>query len=203
MAPWISPSCSSATSSPVLDINRTDSRPVVRDLAIRTVSDCREMTEGIAAAIAKNVPDATVLATDLSAEALEVAQRNFDALDLGETVSAREANLLDLSPDAAGGLFDVIVSNPPYVGAGDDLGWGVDREPAMALFAGDDGLDLIRTMVAQAPQHLRPGGLFAMEFGLGQADDIRDLLLATGQFAEPIFLRDHNDIERIVTTQKL
>ncbi|MBT3278988.1 MAG: peptide chain release factor N(5)-glutamine methyltransferase [Phycisphaerales bacterium] len=157
----------------------------------------------IAAAIAKNVPDATVLATDLSAEALEVAQRNFDALDLGETVSAREANLLDLSPDAAGGLFDVIVSNPPYVGAGDDLGWGVDREPAMALFAGDDGLDLIRTMVAQAPQHLRPGGLFAMEFGLGQADDIRDLLLATGQFAEPIFLRDHNDIERIVTTQKL
>ncbi len=157
----------------------------------------------IAAAIAKNVPDAAVLATDLSPDALAVAQRNFESLHLGEIVTARQADLLAIGPAEAGGLFDVIVTNPPYVGTNDELGWGVDREPAMALFAGDDGLDLIRTMVTQAPAHLRPGGLFAMEFGQGQADDIRDLLLATGQFAEPTVLRDHNDIERVITTQKL
>ena len=157
----------------------------------------------VAAAIAKNVPDATVLATDLSPGAISIAQRNFESLHLGQTVTAREADLLAIDPADAGGAFDVIVSNPPYVGTNDELGWGVDREPAIALFAGDDGLDLIRTMVTQAPAHLRPGGLFAMEFGQGQADDIRDLLLATRQFAEPTILRDHNDIERVITSQKL
>lgn len=151
----------------------------------------------VAVAIAHNVKTADVLATDNSQAAVDVAAENVDANGVGSRVTCALADLLSLPPEWTGPVeFDVITANPPYVGDADEVGFSVDREPAGALRAGADGLDIIRPLIEQARDALKPGGLFCMEFGCGQADAVRDLLLATGAFEEPTILRDLQAIER-------
>jgi release factor glutamine methyltransferase len=151
----------------------------------------------VAAAIAHNVANARVLATDISPAAVEVAAGNVESLGLAQRVLVAQADLLEL-PDEAAELapFDVITANPPYVAEGDELGQGVEHEPREALFAGRDGLEVIRRIVADAPARLRSGGMLAMEFGQGQADAVRDLLVTFGDFDEPRIVRDLQGIER-------
>jgi release factor glutamine methyltransferase len=153
----------------------------------------------VGVAIASQRPDATVLATDVSAPAIEVAAGNANAHGLADRVRCRVADLLTLGDDC-GDLapFNVITANPPYVAEGDEIGPTVAREPHVALYAGETGLAIIRPLIAGAAEHLAPGGAFLMEFGLGQADDVRELVIAPGQFTEPRILRDHQNIERIV-----
>ena len=154
-------------------------------------------------AIAHNEKSARIFASDICADALAVAARNVQKHKLDSRVKLFQADLAQLPAELANQQFDIITSNPPYVGTGDQLGAGVEKEPAKALFAGADGLDLIRNLVLGVAQHLKPGGLFIMEFGQGQADDIRDIVLATGKFAEPAFIKDFQDIERTMTVRKL
>ncbi|MED5562961.1 MAG: peptide chain release factor N(5)-glutamine methyltransferase, partial [Gemmatimonadota bacterium] len=114
-----------------------------------------------------------VVATDVSPEALSVAADNAERYDLGGHVEFREGSLFE--PLEEGERFDVIVSNPPYIAEGEkgELQPEVrDWEPPEALFAGADGLDVIRQLVAGAPKHLLSGGLLALECGLGQAEGI-------------------------------
>jgi len=151
----------------------------------------------VAIAVARNVPDATVLATDISAEALAVASRNGESLGVSDRVRFREAALLerptgDVEPEA----FDAITANPPYVADGDPIGESVAHEPELALRAGADGLDCIRPIVQCAHVLLRPGGALILEFGYTQAGAVRDLLAAAGAYDEPKIIRDHHDIER-------
>ncbi len=157
----------------------------------------------VAVAIASQRPDAAVLATDVSAPAVEVAAANADAHGLAERVRCRVADLLTLPDDCADlAPFDVITANPPYVADGDPIGPTVDREPHVALYAGATGLDVIRPLIAGAGVHLAPGGAFIMEFGLGQADAVRDLIVATDPFTEPRILRDPQNIERTVVAER-
>lgn len=151
----------------------------------------------VAVAIASQSPQATVLATDISPAAVEVAAENAKTNKVDSRISCRVADLLTL-PEDCGELkeFDVITANPPYVAQGDPIGESVKHEPQVALFAGDTGLEFIRRIIEAAPKFLRPGGMLAMEFGQGQASTVRDLLVAGGQFAEPKILRDHQSIER-------
>jgi len=151
----------------------------------------------VAVTIAAQKPDATVLATDVSAPAVKVAAANADTHGAGDRVRCRVADGLAL-PDDCGDLapFDVITANPPYVADGDTIGPTVDREPHVALYAGETGLEVIRPLIAGAGEPLAPGGAFIMEFGLGQTDAVRDLIAATNQFTEPRILRDHQNIER-------
>ena len=153
----------------------------------------------VGVAIASQRPDATVLATDVSAPAVEVAAANAKAHGLADRVRCRVADLLTL-PDDSSDLapFDVITANPPYVADADEIGPTVDREPHVALYAGETGLDVIRPLIAGAGGRLAPGGALIMEFGLGQVDAVRDLIAATAHFAEPRILRDHQNIERTV-----
>src|SRR6185436_15723078 len=100
------------------------------------------------------------VATDVSGAALDVARRNV----------ARHAAHITLSRgdllDGIGGAFDLIVANPPYVAERDrpTLQPEVSREPSMALFAGDDGLDVVRRLLPQASERLRTGGTLIFEF---------------------------------------
>jgi release factor glutamine methyltransferase len=113
----------------------------------------------VSAALAR--PGARVVATELSPAALAVARENAAAL--GAPV---ELLLGDLDgPVPSGERFDVVVSNPPYVPAGEIAGLSreVRREPRMALDGGADGLDLVRRIVARAPARLRPGGALVIE----------------------------------------
>ncbi|KQW63677.1 peptide chain release factor N(5)-glutamine methyltransferase [Variovorax sp. Root411] len=121
--------------------------------------------------------DAQVDAVDASADALAVAQAN--AQRLGLPVCFTEASWLD----GAGSGYTVIASNPPYIAAGDPHLPALRHEPSSALVAGADGLDDIRQIVQNAPDHLAEGGWLLLEHGHDQAASVRQLLTARG-FAE-------------------
>ncbi len=148
-------------------------------------------------AIASQVQNASVLATDISVEAIAVAKQNAQAHGLGERVHCLVADLLNLPADSPlSGPFDVITANTPYVAEDDVLSPEVKHEPQLALIAADGRLACIRRIISSAGELIKPGGLLAMEFGAGQASDVRDLIVATEQFAEPRILRDYQEIER-------
>jgi release factor glutamine methyltransferase len=164
------------------------------------VVDVGTGTGAIALALAAHLKDAEVMAGDLSEAALEVARENAERLGLDEQVRFVRSDLLagfEGEMDA-GALFDVVVSNPPYVPEGDAATMQrevVNYEPAMALFAGEDGLDLYRLLIPGAWAALRVGGLLAMEFGFGQREALRELLQAWGEVR---FLDDYAGIPRVV-----
>jgi release factor glutamine methyltransferase len=151
----------------------------------------------VAIAAASQVPDATAIATDISPQAVKIAALNTERHKLQSRVRCRVADLLTLPEDCRELKdFDVITANPPYVAANQAISEVVRHEPPIAVHGGKEGLDFIRPIVAEAPKLLRAGGELIMEFGYGQADAVRDLVVATGRFAEPRILCDHQGIER-------
>ena len=131
----------------------------------------------VAVSLALECPAATVFAVDLSPEAIFVARNN--AGRLGARVDFRTGSWFEPLP---GERFDLIVSNPPYVAAGDPhlaLN-GLPHEPQMALTDGADGLACIRAIVAGAAAHLLPGGWLLFEHGHDQGEASRNLLTAAG-----------------------
>jgi release factor glutamine methyltransferase len=153
----------------------------------------------IAVSVALACPHARVLATDASGEALAVACKN--AQGLGAAVAFRQGDwygALSYDQGDVRPVFDLIVSNPPYIPAGDPhLARGDLRfEPPMALTDGADGLDALRVIIAEAPDWLRPGGALWVEHGWDQADAVRSLL-RSGGFQEVESRRDLAGLERI------
>jgi release factor glutamine methyltransferase len=143
----------------------------------------------IAVSVAHTRPDALVTALDVSEEALAVARAN--AARLGLDVRFARADLLD-----GVGEVDAVVSNPPYVEDGAELAPEIARhEPAGALYAGLDGLDVVRRLVAQAGE--RGVGFLALEVGDGQALAVEELARAAG-FGRVERRADLAGIERVV-----
>ncbi|MBP6321114.1 MAG: peptide chain release factor N(5)-glutamine methyltransferase [Giesbergeria sp.] len=142
----------------------------------------------IALALQHQRPDAQVSAVDASADALAVAQAN--AARLGLAVQFARGNWLR----GVAGQFDVIASNPPYIAAADPHLAALRHEPLQALASGADGLDDIRSIVAQAPSHLLPGGWLLLEHGWEQAEAVQALLRSAG-FAE---VQSRKDLAGIV-----
>ncbi|MDE2406676.1 MAG: peptide chain release factor N(5)-glutamine methyltransferase [Xanthomonadaceae bacterium] len=138
------------------------------------IADLGTGSGAIALALAKERPQAQVVATDASPEALAIAQHNALHNHIGNVEFHLGSWLQALPGDA----FDLITSNPPYIADGDPhLDQGDLRfEPAMALSCGPDGLNAIRTIVRDAPAHLRPGGWLLLEHGLDQGGAVRALL---------------------------
>jgi release factor glutamine methyltransferase len=129
----------------------------------------------IALALKKHRPKARIVAVEASAAALVVARRN--STRLGIEVVWRHGRWLE---PLAGERFDLIVSNPPYVAAGDPHLADLSFEPTSALVAGVDGLDAIREIIRGAPGYLVPGGRLLVEHGIGQDRAVRELLAAAG-----------------------
>jgi release factor glutamine methyltransferase len=154
-----------------------------------SVIDLGTGSGAIALAIKKHCPAAKLEAVDASAGALEVAAAN--ARRLGLDVAFRQSCWLE----GATSRYDLIVSNPPYVSAGDPHLAALRDEPLQALVAGPDGLGDIRTIVDEAPACLRPGGWLLLEHGFDQAEAVRELLGAAG-FASVQSRRDLAGIER-------
>ncbi len=146
--------------------------------------------------------DAMIVASDASDDALAVARSNATRLGLSHRVEFRSGSLWQPFDDAQG--FDVIVSNPPYVATDEreSLQPEVrDWEPAEALFAGAQGLDLIECLIAGAPQRLRAGGLLALEVGSQQAATVSGWLEQDGRYTS---IQNHKDLagrERIVLAE--
>jgi len=145
-------------------------------------------------------PFARGLGIDVSAKALEYARRNRDASGLESRLELREGRLFE--PLGAGERFDVVVANPPYVEekGRDELQAEVaDWEPEEALFAGQDGLDVLRELVPAAAPALRSGGLLALEVGDGQAERVVELVAGAGAYRETQVHKDLAGRDRIVT----
>jgi release factor glutamine methyltransferase len=151
----------------------------------RVVVDLGTGSGVIGLSLARELPfDGTsVWLTDVSADALDVARANLAGLGRsGANVRVVEGDWFDALPADLGGRVDIVVSNPPYIALGDPEidRTVVDWEPAVALFAGDDGLDAVRAIAAGATSWLRPGGWLVLEIGYRQGDAVVDLLVAEG-----------------------
>lgn len=145
----------------------------------RLVADLGTGSGAIGLSIAHELPlDGTMVwITDTSHDALDVARANIAGLGrVGVNVRVAHGSWFDALPDDL--VFDVVVSNPPYVAVGSaDLEPGVDDwEPHAALFSGPDGLDDIRRIIADAPTRLRPGGWLVLEIGADQGAAVAKLL---------------------------
>jgi release factor glutamine methyltransferase len=153
----------------------------------------------IALAIAHERPRTLVLATDISDAALSLARDNARRLQIANIEFARSDWFAALPSKFQGTRFDLIVSNPPYVEAGDaHLSTGdLQHEPAVALSPGDDGLLAIRRIVAGAPEHLVAGGALIVEHGYDQEDAVRALFTEAG-FTDVTSARDLAGIPRVV-----
>jgi len=160
----------------------------------------------VALALARLLPGAAILATDISAAALAWAARNAARLlpegpphrvtfHPGDLLEALE--VIDPRP-----VLDGVVANLPYVSEADWAGLPSDvrdYEPVAGLLGGPDGLDLFRRLAAQLPDYLAPHGFVCLEVGLGQASAVRSLLEATGLFAATAAHRDLAGHERVVS----
>jgi release factor glutamine methyltransferase len=156
------------------------SRPAQRGEAERSrILDLGTGSGAIALALASEWPEAQVTATDVSDAALAVARKNAEALGLAGRVRFVSGDLFAAVP---GERFDVVVSNPPYVPEADaaSLAPELRHEPALALYAAGDGSGLLRRIAAEAPAHLVPGGLLALELAPARADDVTQCLCEAG-----------------------
>ena len=161
-----------------------------------SVLDLCTGTGALAIAIKKLCPGAVVTASDISGDALSLAKENAQS-------NRAEIRFLqgDLFAPIAKEQFDVIVSNPPYIpdGLRGQLQAEVEKEPALALFGGADGLDFYRRITAEAPLHLYPDGWLCLEVGDGEADAVAALLKK--DFLSIHVLPDLNGLPRVVSGQ--
>lgn len=156
----------------------------------------------IALSLAREGPFRHVVATDLSAAALEVAAENAARSGLAERVEFREGALWEAL--GAGERFDVVVSNPPYIAESerDELQPEVrEWEPGNALFAADSGLEVLFALVAGAPSYLRPGGLLALEIGAEQGAAVVGRIEGTGAYLSARIVPDLAGRERVVLAE--
>jgi release factor glutamine methyltransferase len=187
--------------NPAVLIPRHDTETLVLEGIKRCRCDGKILDIGVGSgcigvALAKNLPGATVCGVDFSESALELTSRNAE----------KHGVIVNLAPGSLfepyeGELFDLIVSNPPYIPSAEIASLQPevrDFEPRAALDGGEDGLDIYRTVIPAAPDHLNPCGWLLFEVGIGQADSVLDLYRETGKFTELFRAKDPAGIDRVV-----
>jgi release factor glutamine methyltransferase len=166
----------------------------------------------LAVALAYELPHAEIFATDISAAALEVAQRNATRHNVGDRIHFLETNLLDGltdrvgSGDAKSRNFDLIVSNPPYVAReeGAQLQREVrDHEPHAALFGGPTGVEMYARLIEEAGSLLRSGGIVVLELGYNSAEHVRAILAEQKRWTNITFTNDLAGIPRVAAADRV
>ena len=149
----------------------------------------------IALSLAAKFPDAKILAADVSDDALALAQENASRLNLTGRVRFLKSRLLE----SVEGAFDLIVANLPYVSTQDrhTLSREVLHDPEIALFAGAQGDELVHELIADAPSRLRPGGMLALEIGLGQSEALLSALTEKN-YRDICSKNDYNGVTRFL-----
>jgi ribosomal protein L3 glutamine methyltransferase len=150
--------------SPIAELIERRFEPWIDGSRIRSVLDIGTGSGCIAIASALALPQAQVDAADVSDEALAVTAINIDRFQISDRVRPVRS---DVFAGLGAARYDVIVSNPPYVGSDElaELPEEYHREPRLGLFGGNDGLDIVHRILAQASQHLQPGGILIVEVG--------------------------------------
>jgi release factor glutamine methyltransferase len=155
----------------------------------------------IAIVLAHEWPDVVVTATDVSPSALDLARRNAERIGLADRVRFIQGDLL---VPVEGERFDIVVSNPPYVSTADRNSLSVEvreHEPPLALFAGNDGIEVYRRLIPAAFDVLEAGGFLALEIGYGQSAAVADLMADAG-FTHIEFVPDLRGIARVACGQR-
>jgi len=151
----------------------------------------------IAVALARHLSQAQIAAVDISAAALEIARENAERNAVSDRIRFLQGDLLGPVRDER---FDIVVSNPPYVPVVDRESLSVEvreHEPALALFAGDDGFDIYRRLIPDGFAVLEPRGYMLLEIGYGQSAAVAALLTQAG-FVGIEFVPDLQGIPRVV-----
>lgn len=187
-------------------IPRPETEVLVETVLQREKEGCRLVDIGtgsgaIAISLAANRRDWEIVTTDLSREALAVAQRNAETHNCTDQIQFLHGDLFEPLLNLSDPRFDWIVSNPPYVSTEDTASLSPDvrdHEPEMALFAGAGGLEVIQRIIADAPEFLKPGGKLALEIGYNQSPDIQDLIRSLPVYKRHEVIKDYAGVERIV-----
>ncbi|MHC4107819.1 MAG: peptide chain release factor N(5)-glutamine methyltransferase [Planctomycetota bacterium] len=169
------------------------------------IADIGTGTGCIAVTLAALIPQARIVATDVSADALALAAENAQQHEVADRIEFRQGALLEPLEALGLGRFDVICSNPPYIS---DPEWEQvapnvrNYEPASALRGGADGLDVIRPLIAEGERFLRPGGQLVVEIGHAQHDAVLELVKATAALTAPMVLKDHEGLWRVLVAER-
>ena len=163
----------------------------------------------LAVALARELPLARIVATDISSEALTVARRNAARHGVSERTEMLQMDLLQSylrADDTQGAVFDLIVSNPPYVGHTERPSLSrevAEHEPHQALFAGEHGLDVYPQLIAQAAMLLRLGGLLVVELGYGLAERVSSLIAKSPYWTHVNITNDLAGIPRVLAAERI
>ncbi len=174
-------------------VGRTLSAAKLRIIDVGTGSGC------IALALAKELPQAEIDATDISAEALEIARANASRLQFESRIRFHEGDLL---AEMERNAFDFVVSNPPYVGESEEDSVQLEVrkfEPRHAVFAGPTGLEVIERLIPQAHEVLKPGGWLVIEISGTIAAQVQELLASWNNVE---ITNDLQGIPRVAAAQK-
>lgn len=167
-------------------------------LADLRVADIGTGTGAIAIALAVNEPRLPLIyATDISAEALELAAENTQRLGVAERLRLLQGNLLEPLPEPV----DLLLGNLPYIADAEEVILAPDvrdYEPHLALFGADDGLGHIRRLLMSAPPHLKPGAALVLEFGYNQRAPLAEAIPAALPGAQVRFISDYAGWDRLV-----
>jgi ribosomal protein L3 glutamine methyltransferase len=150
--------------SPIAELIEARFAPWIAAERVRRVLDIGTGSGCIAIAAALALPHSIVDAADISEDALAVTRINIDRFQLADRVRPVRSDVFE---SLGGYRYDVIVTNPPYVGRAElaELPDEYHREPRLGLYGGDDGLDIVRRILAQAATHLEPDGILIIEVG--------------------------------------
>lgn len=166
------------------------------------IADIGTGCANIAVALAKDLPDASILATDISQEALKYAQLNIARHQLESRIQLLTGNFLDaLRASGVSKKLDFVVSNPPYISEKEfqKLPAGVrDYEPAVAFLAGKDGLDAYRAIISQSAEFPKAGGHLILELGAGVSEKVKTLVEEGGHYSDIVIRRDFSAIDRVL-----
>jgi len=151
----------------------------------------------------KLIDDCGIVAADISDDALAVARENLKKFRVEKRVSLKKTDMFSGFDDTYNGVFNCVVSNPPYVSAKDyeKLDAWVRAEPRTALYAGEEGLDHLNTLAGESQRVLADGGLLALEVGYDQAGKVKRRLREHG-FIDIRGFKDLNGYERVITGWK-
>jgi release factor glutamine methyltransferase len=173
-----------------------------------TIVDIGTGSGCIALALAKELPAAKIYATDISPAALAIAQRNATRLGFSNRITFLDSNLLNSSSPLATRhsplLFDLVISNPPYIGRKETSTLPTevrDHEPASALYGGEEGYELYGQLIPEAARHLKPGGLLVLELGHDSLPAVRPLL-ETPQWTNLHVTNDLAGIARVLSAER-
>jgi len=155
----------------------------------------------IALALATEIPHAGIVATDISAEALALAEKNARVMQLENKISFRRGDLFE----PVDGVFDIIVCNPPYISAQEyeELPAGVkDYEPRTALRAGEKGTEFYERLIGQGQNYLEKKGWLFMEIGAKQEEPVRRLAEESGCYDSIAMRRDYAGLPRVIRARR-